>query len=138
VVSTCVVSVIRATGKMTRISATSSVKQKVAKGARYKVLRRLHTWSEEDMKSAITAVCSGIMSERKASHMYSVPRSTLQQRLNGKREVEPDDGQTQLAIAKPGHFPFQNSSSPGLTYNNTLQSRSMFLLLSNDVIFDNN
>jgi hypothetical protein len=53
-------------------------------------------------------------------------------------KVEPDDGQTQLATAKPGHFPFQNSSSPGLTYNNTLQSRSMFLLLSNDVIFDNN
>ena len=44
------------------------------------------------MKLAVAAVQRGDVSERKASKFYNVPRSTLQQRVNGKRDMKPKLG----------------------------------------------
>jgi len=44
------------------------------------------------MKLAVSAVHQGVLSQRKASVTYSVPRATLQQRVNGNRDIKPKLG----------------------------------------------
>ena len=45
-------------------------------------------WAEEDMAKAFAAVESGILSSRMAAKEYGVPRSTVPERVNGKRELK--------------------------------------------------
>ena len=46
--------------------------------------RKYRNWSEDDMEKAVKLVRSGY-SKSEASHQCSVPRSTLRDRLNGKK-----------------------------------------------------
>jgi len=57
------------------------------------------SWSEEAMQSAITAVKTGIMSQRKACAIYRVPRCTLHTRVTGKTEIGARSGRpTKLSL----------------------------------------
>ena len=51
--------------------------------------RKFHKWLEEDMRKAIQATKNGDMSLRKAALNFGVPRSSLQERVRGKRDIRP-------------------------------------------------
>lgn len=50
-------------------------------------------WTDDNMKSAVSAVTSRIMSQRRASQMFGIPRCTLHTRVAGKTSLS----------ARPGH-----------------------------------
>jgi len=58
------------------------------------------TRSDEDMKLAISAVHQGVLSQRKASVTYSIPRATFQLRVNGKRDIKPKLGRKPAVTAE--------------------------------------
>lgn len=52
---------------------------------------------EDNTRSAIAAVHDG-MSERKASQVYCAPRSTLQSRMKGVRDIKPKLGRKPVFV----------------------------------------
>ena len=49
------------------------------------IVRRKITYTQEDLESALTCLRNKTMSIRKASVMYKIPKSTLSDRITGKR-----------------------------------------------------
>lgn len=64
------------------------------------IKRRLHGWSVDDMNSAVASVTCNEMSIRKASTVFNVPRSSLQDRIHGRSEIKPKLGRRTLLSAQ--------------------------------------
>lgn len=64
------------------------------------VRRRLHAWSGENMNKAVASVVNGELSIRKASTVFNVPRSSLQDRFHGRQEIKPKLGRKTLLAAE--------------------------------------